>query len=150
MSTPNYQRIKINWSKEIPVRKIKKYKDRRNDYLYMIVRRRRYWLIPARKVKYIGMTYKQSLSERLKDHHKLPKVLNRLIRFGRITVRFGQIIPDSGKRVTEKLVRDVESALIYHEQPDCNEVSKKGYHGRPLVIYNRGRRKPLPKCFKIS
>ena len=142
--------VTIKWSKEYFTKHLKKHRDRPHEHLYMIVRKRNYMGIPARKILYIGMAYEQTPTERLKDHHKLPKVLKKWFQFGSITVRFGKIILPRRKRMTAAIVRDIEAALIYTFQPKHNEMSKNSYRGRSLEIHNRGRRRPLPKCFEIK
>lgn len=144
------QCVTINWSKEYLPKDLKKHRNRPHEHLYLIVRRRSYMGIPARKIQYIGMAYDQTPTERLKDHHKLPTVLKKWFRFGKITIRFGKIILPNRKRMTETMVRDIEAALIYTFQPKYNEMSKSSYRGRSLEIHNRGRNRPLPKCFEIK
>jgi hypothetical protein len=93
---------------------------------------------------YIGKT-KSRFRDRLKEHQK-KWILNYR---GKIIVRFGTItIPET---VTEDLLIDVESAIIYEIQPIQNTDKKNQYHFNKIYkIINEGYLGKLPKqiCIK--
>jgi len=148
-------KVKIKWSKELSIRDLAKYKAKKREHLYLILNRRCFvGVIPKRTILYIGMAYKQEVTERLREHHKLPKITRRkLMEWGDKRIRIGRVKIPFGRRMTRKLIQEIEAALIYDMQPEHNERNKKKYRGRSLKIINCGRRKPLDKriitnCFK--
>ncbi len=137
--------VRINWSREIHADQLSSYRPRKGDHLYMILKRRRFFHIPARQIEYIGMAYKQTVVKRLSDHHELPKILKERMLWGEVTIRFGQVKPQPMVKLNKKLVEDVEAALIYQMYPEHNDVHKKSYRRKPIRIRNMGRFKPLPR-----
>lgn len=139
------QKIIIRWSQDVAVEDIAGYQERKNDDLYFVLRKRRILFVPSYLPLYIGMTYRQSLYERLKNHHKLPKIIDNKPFWGDIILRFGQLILPPNRRMSEKLVDDVESLLIYQVKPPYNVTNRSSYNRRKLAIRNMGKFRPLPK-----
>ncbi len=137
--------VKVQWTRDIEVADLPQYECRKRDHLYVIIRKRSILGIPARKVFYIGMAYKQSVVSRLSDHHKLPKIVSQRLKRGKVVIRVGEIRLPIGKRMSLQVVRDVESALIYDHQPEFNQMSIASYRGRTILVRNKGKRKPLPR-----
>jgi hypothetical protein len=87
------------------------------------------------KLLYIGETYRQSFAGRLKQHQK--QWLFRVN--GRVVIHFGKIELATGVHMTQSKVFDVEGALIHELVPPYNTVSKHGYKGRDIIIFNTGK-----------
>ncbi|MGB0930079.1 MAG: hypothetical protein ACPGVB_04850 [Chitinophagales bacterium] len=133
----------VHWSKDIPVENLKQHKTRSNEHLYLVLRKRPYLLFGQYKPLYIGMAYRQSVYRRLKNHHKLKKIVKQQFGLGKIVIRIGQIELPSNNRISQDLVDDIESVLIINEQTRYNVVSKKNYKGRNIDISNKGSYRPL-------
>lgn len=102
------------------------------------------WLAVRSRLLYIGRAYWQDPSERLCQHEVLDEILDDYGEDG-IFVKFGELRPPGGRRISEQLVNDVETLLINWHQPEYNRMSTTDYWGRDLVVRNRGFRKPLDK-----
>ena len=87
------------------------------------------------KLLYIGETYWQSFSKRLQQHKR--DWLYRVS--GKLVIYFGEVVLPEGKRISHEKVLDVEKALIYVHMPPYNTVSKRGYSGREIMIFNLGK-----------
>jgi hypothetical protein len=87
------------------------------------------------KLLYIGETYWQSFGKRLQQHKR--EWLHRVS--GRIVIHFGAVGLPEGKRISHEKVLDVENALIHVLMPPFNTVSKHGYSGREIMIFNLGK-----------
>ena len=113
------------------------------------------------RLLYIGETYKQNFGTRLKQHKKdwLDKVEE-----PKKAVCFGVVYLPKDKRISGKRVLDVERFLIHKKSPPFNNVSKRGYKGREILVINTGKLGLLPvaaaddddfiallrKCFSLS
>jgi hypothetical protein len=93
------------------------------------------------KLLYIGETYRQSFGTRLKQHQK--QWLFRVN--GKVVIHYGKIIPPEGKRISSKIVFDIEGLLIHVLVPPYNTVSKHGYYGREIIVFNTGKIGTLPR-----
>jgi len=87
------------------------------------------------KLLYIGETYRQTFSKRLKQHKKewLDSVK------ADTAICFGIVCLPEGKRTSSQRVLDVEKFLIHSHRPPFNTISKRGYNGRDLMIINTGK-----------
>lgn len=89
---------------------------------------------------YIGLTYQKNFKSRLKKHLK-----NWLSDYrGEKYIRFGEFIKP--KYITNDLIEDAESCLIFEMEPlhnKCKKVSYKFSHEYKIV--NNGYRGVLPK-----
>ena len=121
------------------------------ESLYTILERIIRYGEPEYSLLYIGMTYSQSIANRLSNHHKLRDIRNYETRRKKIIIRAGRIILPSGNRISKKLVRDVEAILINNHKPPHNESSTYAYRGgRDLRIINQGNYKPLNRIIDTS
>lgn len=93
------------------------------------------------KLLYIGETYWQGFGKRLQQHKK--QWLHRVN--GKVVVHFGIVGLPEGTRISHEKVLDVESALIHALIPPFNTVSKHGYYGREVMIFNLGKIGTLPR-----
>lgn len=136
-------KVIVDWSKDIPVEQLKTHNKRKNEHLYLVLRK--HTLSPIRKYRpmYIGMAYRQSVYRRLKNHHKLKHIVKQQYGLGKIVIRIGQIQLPNKHRISQDLVDDIESVLIINEQTRYNTISRKRYRGRPIAIVNKGRFRPL-------
>jgi hypothetical protein len=92
------------------------------------------------KLLYIGETYWQSFGKRLQQHKR-----DWLFRVnGKVVIHFGTVGLPEGKRISHEKVLDVESVLIHVLFPPFNNVSKHGYTGREIMIFNLGKIGTLP------
>jgi hypothetical protein len=128
---------KINWKGAYPIETAHKKVAAKGFGIYSIygVRGKRLELI------YIGETYGQKFGKRLQQHKKewLGKVK------GKMQIRYGTIELAKGKVISQIKVRDIEATLIHHYIPPFNTVSKKGYRGRNLLIFNLGSKGGLDR-----
>lgn len=134
--------ITINWSNKIPITDYEKFHDADKNGVYMITR---VWGAYSgnehpEKVLYIGKTFR-TFSQRIAEHQAywIPELR------GKIFVRFGTISPNT---YDNKLLEDIESVLIYHEQPEENTSKRNGYTFQsdylPYII-NKGIKLPIDK-----
>lgn len=95
----------------------------------------------AKKLLYIGETYSQGFSKRLKQHKKdwIPKYEG-----VKMSVFFGKIYPPEGRKISQQIVLDIERLLIHKLIPPCNTTGKKGYRERGIVVINTGKVELLP------
>jgi hypothetical protein len=93
------------------------------------------------KLLYIGETYRQSFAGRLKQHQK--QWLFRVN--GKVVIHFGKIESATNVHMTQSKVFDVEGVLIHVLVPPYNTVSKHGYSGRDIIVFNTGKIGTLPK-----
>lgn len=97
------------------------------------------------------MTYRQLYSDRLKRHHKLQEIEKEEHGKGKIVIRLGTIILPKGKRISEKLVKDVEAVLTQDSQPEYNVLNINAYWGnRDLKITNLGNYEPLSRTIDTT
>lgn len=87
------------------------------------------------KLLYIGETYQQTFSQRLKQHQRqwLHKIDTKLL------VSFGKVNLPRGTRISIERILDIESCLIYELRPPYNSMSKNGHCGRDFLIFNMGK-----------
>lgn len=90
---------------------------------------------------YVGETYWQSFGRRLQQHKR--EWLDDRIR-GPVVIHFGEVGIAEGKRNSHEKVLDVESFLIHALRPPYNTMSKRGYQGRDIMIFNFGKVGTLP------
>jgi len=146
----NAYNLKVRWSRNYTIEGALDHEDEEYEFLYMVLRKRKYKGVDKFKVLYIGMCYSEYFSERFRSHHKLWDMIAEQYTIGKILIRFGKIILPPGRRISEKLVRDVEAALIQEVQPEYNEMSTYAYRGRELKIKNIGNYSPLPRIIETS
>jgi len=87
------------------------------------------------KLLYIGETFSQTFGQRLKQHERtwLQKV-----NVAELAVCFGTVYFPYECRRTSERIHDIESFLINAKAPPYNNVSKRGYTGRHILIFNAG------------
>lgn len=85
-----------------------------------------------KELRYIGMAYSQSAHARLMHKDHIRKKYQYLM--DGITVWLGYIHYQSFPNISHKRIHDIESLLIYMNQPEDNTQSKKNYTGRPNLI----------------
>ncbi len=133
----NLYNVNVKWTKDLDIEDaLDYYEDNDHEMLYIILRKRKYKENIIYTALYIGMTYKQFLSDRLKNHHKLNNIIEEQRGKGEVVIRFGDISLPLNKRISEKLVKDIEAILIHEVQPEYNEMSRKSYRGREIKITN--------------
>jgi hypothetical protein len=87
------------------------------------------------KLLYIGEVYWQNFGKRLQQHKR-----DWLFRVnGKVVIHFGTVGLPEGKRISHQKVLDVEGVLIHVLVPPFNTVSKHGYTGREIMIFNLGK-----------
>ena len=93
-----------------------------------------------KRLLYIGMTFDQSIQNRLSNRHH---ILARYANLGPdLIVWLGEIRYSNHRRVTRSMVEDVEALLIYLNQPSDNEQFKASYTRRNNLLI-RSRNCPL-------
>jgi len=143
-------KLKIRWSKDYNIEEALEHDDKDYEYIYMALRKRKYRGSVRYRILYIGMTYYQYLSDRLRSHHKFWVIIEDQYGKGEVVVRFGNIILPPQRRISEKLVRDVEAALIQKVKPEYNQMGTFAYRGRELKITNLGKYTPLPRTINTE
>ncbi len=88
------------------------------------------------KLLYVGETYTQTFSTRLKQHRKdwIPRYEGT-----KMAVCFGKIAFPAGKKISRQIVLDIERLLIHKLIPPINTSGKKGYKGREIFVFNIGK-----------
>jgi len=111
------------------------------------------WVRPYRLL-YVGLAYHQSVQKRIRqDHQAYDQVCAYLSEHRRdrdVLVMLGHLRVYSPERVTREFVGDVESLLIFENQPRFNKRNKNTYEGRPLVVASLGEYEPLKRMAKSS
>ena len=98
------------------------------------------------KLHYIGMTYKQTLRERIPQEHQAYIDIDEYLKKNpsrRCFVQVGTISEVSLDRQSESLYQDIENALIYFNKPMNNTLEMDNYDGREIRIVSEGDYKPL-------
>lgn len=117
----------------------------RDGHLYMIAGARRTddrrWT--HIKPLYIGMAFRSEVADRIRQQHTAYRWVHEqqsLVKSGReLIVSAGDVTTSTQARVTQALVKDVESMLIRGSQPKFNTRDKSSYSGRiPLIVKNTG------------
>lgn len=127
--------VKIDWKGRYPVATAAN-KDAAGDYgIYAI-----YEVIgKGLKPLYVGETYTQKFATRLKQHNRdwLLDVE------GKTVIAFGSVSLPEGRKISQETVFDIESCLIHRLKTPYNTIGKRGYCGRDLLIFNKGKRGTL-------
>ena len=126
---------KINWKSAYPIDTAQNKVAAKGFGIYSI------YDVQAKTFKliYIGETYGQKFGKRLQQHKR--EWLHRVK--GKMQIRYGTIELAKGKVISQTKVRDIEATLIHYYIPPFNTVSKKGYRGRNLLIFNMGSKRSL-------
>lgn len=103
-----------------------------------------------RRVLYIGMTYDQTFRDEIQA--KLRGDVGKWMGENKfyVTVKIAHIQPVNQGRISEALVKDIESLLIIVHQPLGNIQNIQTYSGRDLVVFNRGKYKPLKEIVSAN
>ena len=133
--------VEISWSRKY--HNIYDYNDTPNDYFYMVILEKKKHGKLDYNIMYIGMTYDQWITDRFKKHHKYWKIV--YDKFGKdwVYVKIGKLIPTKERKITKRLVQDVEAHLILATQPPYNEQYPTP--SKMLIIINNGSYSPLSK-----
>ena len=86
------------------------------------------------EILYIGMAYKQSVSDRLLSNHAAFKQIIKEVD-EKIYLAFGRFINE--KNITEEKIRDIEAAMIDNFKPKYNASGIRGYKGKPIKIISK-------------
>lgn len=148
---PQKHELAIKWSKDIDVEKAFDYSGSNYEVLYAFFGKRMYRGETRYETYYIGKTT-QHFSDRFKAHHALFPVMG--CNYGRgykTVVRTGELILSDGKRISDKLIKDVEAVLIRAHTPYLNVSNTVYYRGdRDIRITNNGNYKPLDHIIDTS
>jgi len=112
-----------------------------------------YTFLHKSKIIYVGQVYYKSLRDRIKEHlcgDSLWKWIKRNYGLKNISIKIAEIEHVSQKRITKKLVNDIEALLIATQQPEGNIQATKTYWGRDLKIVNLGNKDPLPETLSTD
>jgi len=99
------------------------------------------------KLQYIGQTYKQTIKKRALQKHiayaKINEYLDNNQEY-KALIKSGNIADLSQAKISKSFFDDIESCLIFKNQPITNdENDKKSYDGRDIVVKNTGSYTPL-------
>ncbi len=102
-----------------------------------------------RKIQYIGIAYSQSLGKRIGQH------LQGLRRLGgsfsnETHLYVGLVDPKKYKRLSRKMVEEIESFLVWAIRPEGNTAKLKPYRGREMLIHNVGDGFGLPSFLYVQ
>jgi len=103
------------------------------------------------RLVYIGSVYRMSAHDRLKAHEVNARLIDALQKSpgSRVMIRYGDIYSDyTGSALPpdpeplwtfpddeqERIIRDVEAALIFKLKPDFNTRNKTSYRGYPIRV----------------
>ena len=56
-----------------------------------------------------------------------------------MVICFGTLFLVEGKRISSQRILDIEGAMIHSLRPPYNQIHKKGYKGRNILIINTGK-----------
>lgn len=87
------------------------------------------------KLLYLGETYRQTFGKRLNQHKK--EWLFRIN--GKVVICFGTLFLPEGKRISSQRILDIEAVMIHSLRPPYNQLHKKGYKGRNILVINTGK-----------
>ena len=113
-----------------------------NSGLYLIFSGRR-------KVQYIGIAYSQSLGKRIGQHlQDLRRVGGSFSDDPHLYV--GLVDPKKYKRLSRKMLEEIESFLVWSIRPEGNTAKLKPYKGREMLIHNVGGGFGLPPFLYVQ
>ncbi len=108
-----------------------------------------YVLFAGKKtIQYVGMTFRQTFSRRIRQHFQS------LARVGASVPEecylfVGLIEPLAYKRLSKKMLQEIESFLIWSTKPGGNTAKKTPYQGREMLIGNTGAGFGLPNFLYV-
>ena len=106
------------------------------ENLHLLENRGVYLIFVGRKkIQYVGITYTQSFEKRVGQH------LQGMSRIGGVLPETAHLYiavvePKEYKRVSRKMLEEIESLLIWIIKPGGNSVKKTPYTGRDIAIQN--------------
>jgi hypothetical protein len=125
--------LKLRWEKT----NLLELDDKEDTWFYMFTR--------GKNIIYIGISYHQDIRREIKQSLRAFSICT----IG-LSIWLGYIMETNYRRITEQIVKDVESLLIYTHQPSYNTHCKSNYTGRNnLKVKNSGCRL-LRHCIKIE
>lgn len=128
--------VTLKWFKPIPYSELDRWLDEYYEVLYFVYQGKGR---QARTRFYLGQAYSQDIVQRLKhSEHKIHGIAKEQGHVG-LKVSFGELKIKEGRKISSKLVNDIENLLIYVYEPKYNERGIWSYSGRHLVIKNTGR-----------
>ncbi len=85
------------------------------------------------QIVYLGKADYQTVGQRLHGTHKrqIYDFCERDLGINELDVLHGELIPEQGRRISSRLLADVESLLIMRLQPPCNVVCTRSRYMRP-------------------
>ena len=118
------------------------------DYDYVMEEKGIYMVVGGRKILYISKTYDQDFISRLRQHtrDRLWLCVKRAMRKKRSKEPFFKVgeLLDVASR---SRIGNIESFLIWVEEPLCNKKSTLSYYGRDLEVRNFGNYWPLKELY---
>ena len=121
---------------------VKEFNEDINSNFYMILGQ---WG-QKKRLFYIGKTETPSVIDRLKqiDHKNLKKKLEKKFTRHKLLISLGDLYMGIASNITSQRVDDIESLLIYANDPECNEHNVLDHSVKPdYWIKNYGCYKPL-------
>ena len=86
------------------------------------------------RVLYLGLAYKLSLAEEVKETLKLFRLNPKEVK-----VWTGQIIRNIQNVVNQQIAEEILCLMVFETKPELNVICKRSYYGRDgLEIFNRG------------
>jgi len=143
-----YWEVEVNWSKPSAYENIRDNGHELDEYAYLYLITARY-SSNAPKSLYVGKTYQQSVSKRLKqkDHRARYAAFTKHYSKHDFYISFGEVSLSYGN-ITEKRIDDIERILIYVNDPEhaqnVQNICEHGVKGS-YAITNAGYRASFPK-----
>lgn len=112
-----------------------------------------YMFLSNSEIIYVGAAYYQGISRRIKQHLSGDSTWEWVVENYNpddISIRVAEVELIDQKRISKRLVDDIEALIIGLLQPPGNIQSMKIYHGRDLRISNVGDRGLLPKTLSTN
>ncbi len=142
----NYWEVEINWSRPRTYERVRDEGHELDEcaYLYLVTAK-----YSKTKTIYVGKTYHQTVSVRLKQQDHLDRYAAFVKNYPnhRFYVSLGQVKVLNGK-ITSSRIDSIERILIYANEPDhAHNVSSFYEHGvkGSYHIFNRGSKAGLPR-----
>ncbi len=130
----NPRRVSVRWFKPIPYSDLRDWKGEYYEVLYVVYK--------GSEILYVGMAYDQYVDIRLGNHHKLSEIAKIENQRG-LVISFGELRLKHGRRLSRRLVEEIENLLIFYYEPKYNKRGIYTYTGRELVIRNSGPGNPF-------
>ena len=133
------QEVSVRWSRPVSLASVGEQEQVWRDCLYAIIgvsRRENTSGGRNRRLFYIGFSERHLWDRFTDQNHKLHKINAERSRHWNVRIRTGYVDPGPGRRLSQSLALEIESALIWEHMPMYNVKNTKTWYGRDMLIRN--------------